>query len=95
MSHDTADDFRSVAWRKLRAVTEVYDSLPVRPELPGNEKAMAQCHATARSVLGHIALLRKLLGLDKVDAADAADGIDLDLDTYRRMVARLDEVVGD
>ncbi|MFN4276121.1 MAG: hypothetical protein ACK4FJ_07455 [Ferrovibrio sp.] len=82
--------FRVVATQKFRAVTEVYHELEVRPDLPGDDKALAQRHATARSVLSHLALLRKLLALDEEDGPGTA-GIDLDIDSYRAMVAALDE----
>jgi hypothetical protein len=41
-------------------------------------------------VLSHLALLRKLLALDEEDGPGTA-GIDLDIDSYRAMVAALDE----
>lgn len=85
-----AERFRVVATRKFLDVTEVYHELAARPDLSGDDKALAQRHATARSVLSHLALLRKLLALDEEDAPSTA-GIDLDIDSYRAMVAALDE----
>ncbi|MFN4165891.1 MAG: hypothetical protein ACK4GK_15050 [Ferrovibrio sp.] len=85
-----AERFRAVAFQKFRTVTEVYHELAARPDLPGDDKALAQRHATARSVLSHLALLRKLLALDD-EAGSGTAGIDLDMDSYRAMVAALNE----
>lgn len=89
-----AERFRDVASRKFLAVTEVYHELEMRPDIPGDDKALAQRHAAARSVLSHLALLRKLLALDDEGEPGAA-GIDLDVDSYRALVAALDNAALD
>lgn len=89
-----ADRFRDVASRKFLAVTEIYHELEMRPDIPGDDKALAQRHAAARAVLNHLALLRKLLALDDGDEPGAA-GIDLDIDRYRALVATLDRTAPD
>ena len=85
-----AERFRAVAGQKFLDVVEVYREIDARPDPAGDDKALAQRHATARTVLSHLALLRKLLALDAGEAPGAA-GIDLDMDNYRALVAALDE----
>ncbi|WP_300300947.1 hypothetical protein [Ferrovibrio sp.] len=91
MSTDIAGRFREVITRKLLDVAEVYDALEARPDTPGDDKALALRHATGRTVLTHLALLRKLLAQEDDVGPEASPGIDLDMDSYRAMVAALNE----
>jgi len=92
MTDTQTDRFQSVARAKLAAVTEVYERLAAEP-LEEGDKALYQRQSTAKALLTHIALLRKLLGLAPLPVAVQADP--LDAASYRAMVAALDEEVGE
>ncbi|MFN3399417.1 MAG: hypothetical protein ACK4Z4_03675 [Ferrovibrio sp.] len=81
--------FGHVATRQFRTATDAYEALNLQVE-PDDLKTTAQRHATAKTVLLHLALLHKLLGLDTLLAASATGRNTLDIDGYRAMVADLD-----
>lgn len=87
MTADPADlRFREIAARKLDDVLTIYGALPAEAESPG-DKALALRHATAKTVLGHIALLRKLLGHDRSVAVPDTDADLIDADGLQAMIA--------
>lgn len=78
--------FREIAARKLDAVLDIYDGLPVEASVPKDDRALGLRHATGKTLLTHIALLRKLLGHDRATAA-GSDADEIDADGLQAMIA--------
>lgn len=91
MTEPLNDRFETVAKAKLAALTDVYDRLDAEPPPSGDkesgDKALYQRQSAGKALLTHIALLRKLLGLAAVPAAQADA---LGIAEYHAMVAALD-----
>jgi hypothetical protein len=86
MTTDPADRrFREIAGRKLDDVLTVYGDLPAEADSPG-DKALHLRHAAAKTVLTHIALLRKLLGHDRGGAASETESDLIDADGLQAMI---------
>ena len=93
MTETQSDRFQSVARAKHDALLEIYHALAIEPEEDG-DKALYQRQSASKALLTHIALLRKLLGLAPLPAVTAGKG-ELDVASYRAMVAALNEEVGE
>ncbi|WP_341895479.1 hypothetical protein [Ferrovibrio terrae] len=78
--------FREIATRKLDAVLDLYDGLPVEAEVSKDDRALGLRHATGKTLLTHIALLRKLLGHDRAIAGETV-GDEIDADGLQAMIA--------
>jgi hypothetical protein len=83
------DRFEAIARAKLDAVQESYGRIGIVPGETG-DKALTQRHVLFKTMLTHIALLRKMLGLDRSPRAAAAG---TETKTYE--VAELDAMLSE